>query len=75
LSDGIARVLTEVAPPVLARHLDRGELSLPSDDVTADLALLVGWARQNRVDLTGLEVGSPSLEDAYLTLTEVHSNA
>jgi ABC-2 type transport system ATP-binding protein len=62
-------------PPVLAGHLDRDELSLPSDDVTADLALLVGWARQNHVDLTGLEVGSPSLEDAYLTLTEVHSNA
>jgi hypothetical protein len=60
---------------VLAGHLDRDELSLPSDDVTADLALLVGWARQNHVDLTGLEVGSPSLEDAYLTLTEVHSNA
>jgi ABC-2 type transport system ATP-binding protein len=62
-------------PSVLARHLDRDELSLPSDDVTADLTLLVGWARQNHVDLTGLEVGSPSLEDAYLTLTEVHSNA
>jgi ABC-2 type transport system ATP-binding protein len=62
-------------PPAFAEHLDRGELSLPSDDVTADLALLVGWARQNRVDLTGLEVGSPSLEDAYLTLTEVHRNA
>jgi ABC-2 type transport system ATP-binding protein len=62
-------------PSVLAGHLDRDELSLPSDDVTADLALLVGWARQNHVDLTGLEVGSPSLEDAYLTLTEVHSNA
>jgi len=37
--------------------------------VTADLALLTGWARDNLVDLTGLEVGSPSLEDAYLALT------
>jgi ABC-2 type transport system ATP-binding protein len=61
-------------PPALAAHLDHGEMSLPSDDVTADLALLVGWARQNRVDLTGLEVGPPSLEDAYLTLTEMHSD-
>jgi ABC-2 type transport system ATP-binding protein len=61
-------------PPAFAAHLDGGELSLPSDDVTADLALLVGWARQNRVNLTGLEVGPPSLEDAYLTLTEMHSN-
>jgi hypothetical protein len=37
--------------------------------VTADLAMLVGWARENKVDLTGLEVGPPSLEDAYLALT------
>jgi hypothetical protein len=45
------------------------ELTIPSADVTADLALLIGWARENYVDLTGLEVGSPSLEDAYLALT------
>jgi ABC-2 type transport system ATP-binding protein len=62
-------------PPALAGHLDHGELALPSADVTADLALLVGWARRNRVDLTGLEVGSPSLEDAYLTLTEARRHA
>jgi hypothetical protein len=37
--------------------------------VTADLAQLTGWAHDNHVDLTGLEVGSPSLEDAYLALT------
>ena len=42
---------------------------MPSADVTADLAMLVGWARENNVDLTGLEVGPPSLEDAYLALT------
>jgi ABC-2 type transport system ATP-binding protein len=29
---------------------------------------LTGWARDNFVDLTGLEVGPPSLEDAYLSL-------
>ena len=46
-----------------------GELSLPSADVTADLARLTGWASDNAMDLTGLEVGSPSLEDAYLALT------
>ena len=56
-------------PARLAEHVDRGELSLPSADVTADLSLLARWARQNEVDLTGLEVGSPSLEDAYLALT------
>ena len=56
-------------PAGLAGHVADGELALPSADVTADLALLTGWARGNHVDLTGLEVGSPSLEDAYLALT------
>ena len=58
-------------PPDLARHLEanRLELSVPSSDLTADLAALVAWARKHSVDLTGLEVGPPSLEDAYLSLT------
>ena len=57
-------------PAGLAEHANEGELTLPSADVTADLALLAGWARGNHVDLTGLEVASPSLEDAYLALTQ-----
>ena len=57
-------------PPRLAARVTAGELTMPSADVTADLAELVGWARDARVDLTGLEVGPPSLEDAYLSLTE-----
>ncbi|HEX6523036.1 MAG TPA: ABC transporter ATP-binding protein [Streptosporangiaceae bacterium] len=63
---------TPPLPAALARHVDPAgnELSLPSADVTADLSVLVGWARANNVDLTGLEVGPPSLEDAYLTLTD-----
>jgi ABC-2 type transport system ATP-binding protein len=58
-------------PAALAMHLNSGgtELTLPSADVTADLAALVLWARDNHVDLTSLEVGSPSLEDAYLAIT------
>jgi ABC-2 type transport system ATP-binding protein len=58
-------------PASLTGHVDpaRGELSLPSADLTADLATLVAWARAGDVDLTGLEVGAPSLEDAYLALT------
>jgi ABC-2 type transport system ATP-binding protein len=58
-------------PAALTEYLDpaSNQLSLPSADVTADLAVLVGWARSNYVDLTGLEVGPPSLEDAYLALT------
>jgi ABC-2 type transport system ATP-binding protein len=60
-------------PAALIPHADPAtrELTLPSADVTADLAALVTWqARDHRVDLTGLEVGPPSLEDAYLSLTE-----
>jgi ABC-2 type transport system ATP-binding protein len=56
-------------PDPLAQHVDENELSLPSSDVTADLGTLVAWARENDVNLTGLEVGPPSLEDAYLTIT------
>jgi ABC-2 type transport system ATP-binding protein len=56
-------------PPALAQHVGGNVLTMPSVDVTADLAMLVGWARGNNVDLTGLEVGPPSLEDAYLALT------
>jgi ABC-2 type transport system ATP-binding protein len=58
-------------PAMLAPHLDPAskELALPSADLTADLETLVRWARDHRVDLTGLEVGPPSLEDAYLSLT------
>jgi ABC-2 type transport system ATP-binding protein len=57
-------------PDALAMHVDatKNELTMPTADVAADLALLVGWARENYVDLTGLEVGPPSLEDAYLAL-------
>jgi len=56
-------------PSALSQHVGGGVLTMPSADVSADLAMLVGWARENYVDLTGLEVGPPSLEDAYLALT------
>jgi ABC-2 type transport system ATP-binding protein len=58
-------------PPSLGRCVDpgRGELTLPSADLTADLGELVTWARHSGADLTGLEVAAPSLEDAYLSLT------
>ena len=66
------------APPLpagLAEHMADGQLTLPSADVTDDLATLVGWARDHHVDLTGLEVGPPSLEDAYLAITEKQQEA
>ena len=38
-----------------------------SADIAAALRDLIGWAGQHHLDLAGLEVGPPSLEDAYLT--------
>ncbi len=57
-------------PPELARSADarHGQLLVTSADVTGDLDSLLAWARRNRVDLTGLQVGPPSLEEAYLAL-------
>jgi hypothetical protein len=56
-------------PPGLAAHHDGGELVLRSADVGADLAGLLDWARRRGLDLSGLQVGPPSLEEAYLVLT------
>ena len=44
-------------------------LELRSATVVDDLAVLTGWAREQGVDLPGLEVVRPSLEDIYLELT------
>ena len=50
-------------------HPDQRELVVQTDDVTATLEELVAWARTNDIDLNGLEVAPPTLEDAYLELT------
>jgi ABC-2 type transport system ATP-binding protein len=47
---------------------DAGELVVHTAEVAATLAALVGWAERHRIDLAGLEVGPPSLEEAYLDL-------
>jgi ABC-2 type transport system ATP-binding protein len=46
-----------------------GRVELRSERPVADLARLCGWAEQRGVDLPGLEVVRPSLEDVYLELT------
>lgn len=55
-------------PPTLAAHLTRDGRALVarSTDITSVLADLVGWAGRRHLDLAELEVGPPSLEDAYL---------
>ena len=55
-------------PPSLASQFDQrsGALIIRADDITACLRDLVAWADQAHLDLDGLEVTRPSLEDAYL---------
>jgi ABC-2 type transport system ATP-binding protein len=55
-------------PATLAPFVDRHvhELVVRSGDTTRPLRDLLGWADQHRLDLSRLEVGPPSLEDAYL---------
>jgi ABC-2 type transport system ATP-binding protein len=47
-----------------------GLIELVPDDLTATLHRLTGWAMDQHVELTGLEVIRPTLEDVYLELTD-----
>ena len=46
-----------------------GLIELAPDDLTAALHRLTGWALEQHVELNGLAVIRPSLEDVYLQLT------
>jgi ABC-2 type transport system ATP-binding protein len=63
--------LAATLPPALARHLapDGRAVVIRDADVTTALRELTAWADAHQVDLSGLEVGPPSLEDAYLAAT------
>jgi ABC-2 type transport system ATP-binding protein len=52
-----------------AGQLADGRLELVPDSVTAALARLTAWAVGAGVELEGLEILRPSLEDVYLELT------
>jgi ABC-2 type transport system ATP-binding protein len=55
-------------PPALAEGFDQSAHALVarSTNLTATLGELVGWAERHHLDLAGLEIGPPTLEDAYL---------
>ena len=65
LTDGVAPPADLTAPPG-----PDGLTELVPDDLTTALHRLTGWALEQHVDLTGLEVIRPSLEDVYLELTD-----
>ncbi len=46
-----------------------GEVSIPAHEPVVLLNHLTGWALENGIELDGLEVKRPSLEDVYLELT------
>jgi ABC-2 type transport system ATP-binding protein len=58
-------------PAALAGHVrpDGRALVISGADVTTALRELLAWADARHLDLTGIEVGPPSLEDAYLAAT------
>lgn len=71
-----------VVPPAMVAEVPRGhgtveEGSVPGEVVvtttspTATLHAITGWAVGARLELEGLEVSRPSLEDVYLQLTTV----
>jgi ABC-2 type transport system ATP-binding protein len=63
--------LPPTLPPGLAGHLgpDGRTLLIRDADVATVLRELTGWADAHQVSLAALEVGPPTLEDAYLAAT------
>jgi ABC-2 type transport system ATP-binding protein len=60
---------SEVPPGLEAKPAADGELLISSVTPIAPLNELTGWALERSIELDGLEVTRPSLEDIYLELT------
>jgi ABC-2 type transport system ATP-binding protein len=67
--------LAGTLPPALAAGFDpaRKTLLVKTTAVSAVLRDLSRWADQHDLDLSGLDVGPPTLEDAYLAITGADS--
>jgi ABC-2 type transport system ATP-binding protein len=71
-ADTVIRFRSEVALPdslLSGALIDDGAVELITKDPTRTLYELTSWAVQNRVELEGLTVLRPSLEDVYLEIT------
>jgi len=66
------RLADTATPPadLTAQRGPDGLIELAPADLTAALHRLTGWALDQHVELAGLEVIRPTLEDVYLELTE-----
>jgi ABC-2 type transport system ATP-binding protein len=62
-------------PPLGAVRLPEGRWELRVDDPVKPLHELTGWALDHGVQLEGLEVQRPTLEDVYLELTGEEAGA
>ncbi|MGZ5325462.1 MAG: ABC transporter ATP-binding protein, partial [Solirubrobacterales bacterium] len=60
----------EQLPIAVEAGAGEGLVSFRTAHPVRDLNQLTGWALERGVELTGLEVGRPSLEDVYLELTD-----
>src|SRR4051794_8171516 len=58
------------APLPAGAEIDRGHVRLRTATPTRDLAPLLAWAADRGLELEGLTVTRPTLEDVYLQLTE-----
>ena len=59
----------------LRRAVDGQDAELTTTDPTADLHTLTGWALDRRIELRGLSVSRPSLEDVFLGLADEASSS
>ncbi len=67
--------LVGLLEPVTGTVVGRGRrLEISTDSPTADLAHITGWAAQRGIELEGLSVTTPSLEDVYLSLVAEHQH-
>jgi ABC-2 type transport system ATP-binding protein len=59
---------TPVSSLPVSAKVDGGHVLIQATDLTRTLHALTGWALEHDVDLEGLTVSRPSLEDVYLEL-------